>query len=191
MSSSKKEIYRYLERLKEDYITDEIISDLDLPREEINKKIESLQNIFTPAENREANGKYFLYVDGASRNNPGPAGGGAVVYDENNEQVARDYRFFGSRLTNNAAEYRSLLLGLELLPEDCGQLKIHMDSELVIKQLTGEYSINSSNLKPYYERVKSRLEKFDELEFEAIPREENQQADKLANRALDERESQL
>ena len=130
---------------------------------------------------------YVLYTDGASRNNPGPAAGGAVLYTPTGEKVDETCEFFSSSLTNNASEYRALLLGLALIPEECSKLKIRMDSELIIRQLQGEYAVKSARLRPYYEQVCKRLEDFDRVSFEAIPREENSEADALANLALDRR----
>ncbi len=178
------DIAGFLENLKQQPILEELSARLDISPVEIKEKINYLQS---KCEGRAAGNteKFFLYVDGAARNNPGPAGGGAVVYKGNEEKIAEASSYFGSRLTNNAAEYRALILGLELLPKECKELKIHMDSELVIKQLTGEYAVKSPNLNPYFEEVKSNLEKFKRVEFEAIPREKNKEADQLANRALD------
>ncbi len=128
----------------------------------------------------------ILYVDGASRNNPGPAGGGAVLLDRNERQVAQDSEYFG-RLTNNAAEYRSLLLGLDLVPSGVSRLEIRTDSELMARQIRGEYEVKSDNLRPLHGEVCERLEGFERVEINHVPRERNRKADSLANRALDRR----
>ena len=185
MSEQAEEISAFLGRLKEKPVLDQLSSHLQMSGSEIEEKIEFLQSRVSSPSSADSE-KFFLYVDGAARNNPGPAGGGAVIYDEKEEKIEEDCSYFGSCLTNNAAEYRALLLGLELLPEDCRKLKVHMDSELIIKQLQGEYAVNSTNLRPYFEQVESALDKFDQVEFEAIPREKNKKADSLANRAIDE-----
>lgn len=131
--------------------------------------------------------RYVLYTDGASRNNPGPSGGGAVLLGSDESRIDQTRQYFGANLTNNAAEYRALLMGLELVPDDCETLVVRMDSELIIKQLQGEYAVRSENLKPYYKQVRSGLENIPRVVLEAVPREKNEAADRLANRAIEEK----
>jgi len=138
-----------------------------------------------PGENPEE--PLVLHVDGASRNNPGPAGGGAILRDRDGNELAQGSEYFGADLTNNAAEYRALLLGLDLVPPDTRRLKIRMDSQLITRQLNGQYRVKSDNLQPYYRKVRERLKDFEQVSIRHVPREQNQEADELANRAIDAR----
>ncbi|HLB59185.1 MAG TPA: ribonuclease HI family protein [Bdellovibrionota bacterium] len=127
-----------------------------------------------------------LYTDGASRGNPGEGGAGVVLVDHNGREVTTLSRYLGL-VTNNAAEYHALLLGLkEAQSLHTRRLKVFMDSELVVKQLKGEYKIKNSNLLPLYDLAQEAISYFESVEFFHIPREKNYRADTLANRAIDE-----
>ncbi len=127
---------------------------------------------------------HSLYFDGASKGNPGKAGSAAVLY-EGEKEVAVSSKYIGPRKTNNEAEYMGLIIGLIL----CIQLrikrvKIYGDSQLVIKQMTGEYAVKNERLKVLYEDVRKLLANFENVTFEHVRREKNARADQLANEAV-------
>ena len=130
--------------------------------------------------------RIFLFTDGASRGNPGPAAAGVVLKDERGKVIAEDHRFLG-RMTNNEAEYRALLFGLtkaQALKKD-GELMVLMDSELVVSQLRGTYKIKAPHLRRLLMEVKIQERAFSKIIYKLIPREKNAHADALANEALD------
>lgn len=130
-----------------------------------------------------------LFTDGASRGNPGLAGAGYVLIDGAGEEVETGYQFLG-QCTNNVAEYRALLLGLKAAAgKGCRDLAVFLDSELIVKQLKGEYRVKDDKLKPLYEAVKKSCSLVGRCRFSHVPRSRNQRADELANRAIDERNS--
>jgi len=128
--------------------------------------------------------KYILYCDGASRGNPGPASYGFVLFCDD-EIVAQE----GGRLgitTNNVAEYEGLIRGLQRsLQLGVSALTVKCDSELMVRQISGEYKVKSALLLPLFQKVRRLLEKMEAATVKHIPREENQLADSLANQALD------
>lgn len=126
-----------------------------------------------------------LAVDGASRGNPGPAGIGAAIIDHNGKSLAELSRYIG-RATNNEAEYRALVAGLELARErkHLG-LIIQTDSELMAKQIKGEYRVKEERLREYYAKAHRLLEEFRSWEIRAVPRSQNRLADRLSNIAID------
>jgi ribonuclease HI len=132
--------------------------------------------------------KVITYTDGASRGNPGPAGVGVLLFDENGEKLLQDYRFIGES-TNNEAEYRALLLALdrafEITPDG---IECFMDSELLVRQLNGEYAVKSEKLARFHDEVRAKAARFASVTFTHVPREHPrlQLADRLANRAIDE-----
>lgn len=127
-----------------------------------------------------------LRTDGASRGNPGQAAAGAVIEDEDGvRDELREY--LGPNKTNNEAEYEALILGLKQLPPGV-EVTAYLDSELVVNQLTGEYQVNSQKLRPLHEQVRELEDRLGMVEYHAIPREENEHADRLANEALDRRQ---
>lgn len=136
---------------------------------------------------------FTLYADGGSRGNPGPAGAGAVVFDNLGKRVVEVADFLGVA-TNNIAEYEALLRGLKALaesfPEDIIRstpLTIRMDSKLVIEQLKGAYKVKHPNLVPRYLEVRNVLSRsFGTVTYEHVRREFNKDADALANQAMDE-----
>jgi ribonuclease HI len=126
-----------------------------------------------------------LYVDGASRGNPGEAGAGFYLMDENGNTILKGKRFLG-RMTNNAAEYQALILGLrEVLGVGGTSIEIYTDSELVAKQMKGIYNIRNRRLKTFYREAVDLLNKFHRYELISIRREDNREADRLANEAID------
>ena len=127
-----------------------------------------------------------VYSDGAARGNPGPAGAGAVLTDAGGAVVARLGRFLGEK-TNNVAEYEGLLLGLKHA-RDLGyrEVEVRADSQLLIRQLKGEYAVRHAGLKPLHAEALRLLHGFDKYDLQHVPREENALADEMSNRAIDE-----
>lgn len=127
-----------------------------------------------------------LFTDGACRGNPGQGGAGAVLVTQNGEVVSTAKRFLG-HCTNNIAEYRALILGLqEALKQEPGRLFVYLDSELLVRQIQGVYRVKNPALKPLLEEVRALLAKFETWHVEHVPRSENALADRLANEAIDE-----
>ena len=125
-----------------------------------------------------------LYTDGGARGNPGPAGIGVVL--EVKSQKSKVKRFIGEA-TNNQAEYQALLAGLELaISAEVHELRVFMDSELIVKQMKGEYRVKNSDLKPLFAQALGLTNKFTTISFHHIPREKNKEADKLVNEAIDQ-----
>ena len=132
--------------------------------------------------------EYILYTDGGSRGNPGPAGIGFVL-NHGHVKSCDGGAFIGSE-TNNVAEYKALIWGLEnAIAVGITQLEVRSDSELLVKQLKGEYKVKNEGLKPLYIDAFSLAQHFDSVEFVHIPREENEVADALANEAMDVRDT--
>lgn len=134
--------------------------------------------------------KFILYADGGSRGNPGPAGAGALVRDEEGVQVVTVSEFLGST-TNNIAEYTAVLRALEGLARLLGvaanaaRVEARLDSQLVVRQMNGEYKIKHPNIVPLAAKVKDVATMFDSVTFVHVYREDNKEADALANEAMD------
>jgi ribonuclease HI len=127
-----------------------------------------------------------VYSDGAARGNPGPAGAGAVLTDSAGNVIARLGRYLGKQ-TNNVAEYEGLLLGLKHARElGYREVEVRADSQLLIRQLKGEYAVRHAGLKPLHAEALRLLRNFDRFDLEHVPREENALADEMSNRAIDE-----
>jgi ribonuclease HI len=127
-----------------------------------------------------------VHVDGGARGNPGPAAIGVVVSGPDGEVVEE----LGERIgvaTNNVAEYRALLRGLELAgAHGASEVEIVNDSELVARQLTGAYKVKHPSMRPLYEQAIAALKAFDGWRIRTVPRAQNARADALVNEALDE-----
>ncbi len=131
--------------------------------------------------------KLTVYCDGASRGNPGPAAIGIVIY-ENDKVIKEISQFLGDSLTNNQAEYLAVIESLKQAAElGASEVIVKLDSELAQKQLLGEYKVKNSLLKELWEQVAELVKKFDEVQIVHVPREENKEADRLANQALDKK----
>lgn len=123
--------------------------------------------------------------DGGARGNPGPAAAAAVAFTPNGQRVAERAATLG-HATNNVAEYRGLLLGLDLARElGAREVELVCDSELVAKQLRGEYRVKNPRLRPLWEEAHRCLRAFDRWTVRSVPRAENSEPDALLNRALD------
>ncbi len=126
-----------------------------------------------------------LFADGGSRGNPGPAAGAAVLIDPSGELLEEIGAYLGIA-TNNVAEWTALVLGLEAASKrGIQRLAVRLDSELVVKQLRGEYRVKHAGLQPFYRRAQQLLRGFAEVEIRHVPRKQNAVADRLVNRLLD------
>lgn len=129
---------------------------------------------------------YSLYTDGGSRDNPGLAAIGGILKDEHGTEVLSFSQFIGIS-TNNVAEYTALIFGLNLaFKNNLNEIECFLDSELIVKQVNGEYKVKDPNLKALHQAVLRLVSKFDEIKFTYVPREKNKEADTLVNKALDE-----
>ena len=132
-----------------------------------------------------------MYSDGGARGNPGPAGAGVYIEDGEGNVVKKIAKFLGKR-TNNWAEYEAVILGLEALKRQFGNklasmdIELRMDSELIVRQLTGIYKVRNKDLLAQYKRIRAlRAEDFPNIRIKHVRREQNKEADKLANEAMD------
>jgi ribonuclease HI len=129
---------------------------------------------------------WLVMVDGASRGNPGPAGCGAAISDENGVVVQELSRYLG-RTTNNVAEYEALLMGLEaLLRLGRKKIVVQSDSELLVRQLNRQYRVKDEKLKALFERAIALLRQFNSYRILHVRREMNKLADRLANQGIDD-----
>jgi len=135
--------------------------------------------------------RFTIHADGGARGNPGPAGAGVMIRDELGNSIASVSQYLGER-TNNYAEYEAVILGFQALAKIVPAAKrknteiiVKMDSELVVKQMNGEYKIKNTALKEQVMRLKKIMTTFGAVSFAHVPREENSDADALANAAMD------
>lgn len=128
---------------------------------------------------------YILRCDGGSRGNPGPAAYGFVLADASGREVEARGEYIGTA-TNNVAEYRALIAGLQAAAaHGASPLAVVMDSELVIRQMTGQYKVKNAGLKPLHLEAKSAAAKLAKVTWSSVAREQNHRADALVNEALD------
>jgi len=134
---------------------------------------------------------FTIHADGGSRGNPGPAGAGAMLRDHLGNSVASVSQFLGTR-TNNYAEYEAVILAFETLAKLIGEKKaggttveVKMDSELVVKQMRGVYKVKHPTMKAQYARLMEAKSVFKDVSFTHVFREQNSDADALANEAMD------
>jgi ribonuclease HI len=129
--------------------------------------------------------RLILRVDGGARGNPGPAAIGVVISDPSGTVIEELAETIGVH-SNNVAEYRAVLRGLERAGElGAAAVELIGDSELVARQINGIYKVKHPAMKPLYEQARSLLEAFDSWSFRTVPRAENARADELVNQALD------
>jgi ribonuclease HI len=127
-----------------------------------------------------------VHVDGGARGNPGPAAVAAVVSDEEGSVLAEEGRYIGEA-TNNVAEYKALLLGLEFARGlGARSVEVVNDSELVARQIGGQYKVKHAGLKPLWEQAMTELRQFERWSVRNVPRAQNARADELVNQALDQ-----
>jgi ribonuclease HI len=131
--------------------------------------------------------KLVVNVDGGARGNPGPAAVAAVASSPEGDVLGERSAYIGAA-TNNVAEYRALLLGLELARElGANEVEVVNDSELVARQIGGEYKVKHKDMKPLYLETMHALREFERWSVRSVPREHNERADELVNEALDAR----
>jgi ribonuclease HI len=152
-----------------------------LSREDLARLFEEAAALFEKADA----GTWRLYVDGASRGNPGPAGAGAVLFDPGGHKKAQVSQYLGET-TNNVAEYQALLHGLELaLNLGVKNLQVLADSLLVVQQIKGAYQVKTPHLYPLFSQARQTLQKFDACAISHLDRSLNHEADRLARQAID------
>ncbi|HUT22020.1 MAG TPA: ribonuclease HI family protein [Candidatus Bipolaricaulota bacterium] len=131
--------------------------------------------------------KIVIFSDGGARGNPGPAAIGVIIENDTGKSIKKISRYIGET-TNNQAEYQALLAGLayakDLKPEE---VNCYLDSELVVKQLNGEYKVKDKDLAAQFIKIWNLVHDFKKVVFHHVPREKNKKADALVNSALDRR----
>ncbi len=128
-----------------------------------------------------------LYTDGGSRGNPGPAGSGYLLLNASGSTLRAAGHFIG-HATNNQAEYDALVRGLRAAREHgCRDLEVRMDSELIVRQMTGRYRVKNAGLKNLFTQAQRLVRHFESVRFVHVRRERNVEADRLANQAMDAR----
>lgn len=138
----------------------------------------------TPAAGTE---RLLLFSDGASRGNPGLAGAGIQLLDHDRREILAASKFLG-QCTNNEAEYLALIFGLrEASRLGCREISIYLDSELIVRQLNGTYQVKNQRLKTLFSEARKELSNFSRFQISHVPRAQNQRADEMANRGIDER----
>jgi ribonuclease HI len=140
-----------------------------------------------PAVAKKGGPEVFIHTDGAARGNPGEAGAGVVISDTCGRTL-KELKLFLGTATNNVAEYRAVILGLEKALElGAGSITLQLDSELVGKQLRGEYRVREEHLKPLHRAASDLLDRFLRYNITCIGRQENRRADQLANEAIEQK----
>ena len=136
--------------------------------------------------------KFIIYTDGGSRGNPGKAGIGVVICNEKDQEVKKYGEYIGDNLTNNDAEYSAVIFALKKFKALFGKklaentdIEIRVDSELVVKQLNGQYRLENPKIKQFFIEIWNLKFDFKSIKFKHIPRERNREADRLVNKALD------
>jgi ribonuclease HI len=147
--------------------------------------MEELDNANEECKYEKEETAYILYFDGCSKGNPGLGGAGAVLYKDG-EEIWGSSQLVGEKVTNNVAEYIGLIMGLkEVYTRQIKNIIVRGDSQLVIKQMKGEYKVKSSNLVEYYQQAKLLEKHVGNIVFEHVYRDKNKRADELSNMALD------
>jgi ribonuclease HI len=129
-------------------------------------------------------GPWVVFSDGAAKGNPGPSGAGWLIRDSEGQVRSENGKFLGHG-TNNEAEYQALTAALEeALALGAEAVQVHLDSELLVRQLNGQYRVKSDRLRKFYLQAQDLLRRFRDYAIMHIPREKNQEADRLANEAI-------
>ena len=156
-----------------------------MPRRPSTTRGKSLFGDAGPETKPAARAAYRINIDGASRGNPGPAAYGVLIRDARGETVAELKKYIG-RFTNNVAEYYGLIAAMDYAhSHGFHAIRVESDSELLVKQMRGLYKVKSADLQPLYERAHKMSAGFDAFGIEHVYREQNREADALANEALD------
>lgn len=128
--------------------------------------------------------RLFIYIDGASRGNPGPAGVGVIIYNDKKKLVDELCEYIG-KTTNNVAEYWALLIALEKARNlGVETLTIYSDCELLVRQMAGDYRVKDKTLKDFYQEARENLKNFKKVDIRYIARKKNKRADRLANKGI-------
>jgi ribonuclease HI len=139
----------------------------------------------TGAIKRTHHDEYVLFFDGCSKNNPGPAGAGAVLY-HNGVEIWSTAVFVGHKETNNVAEYTGMIVGIKRAVEmGIRRLVVKGDSNLVVQQMNGKFRVNADHIKPLHATAKNIIRNFDSIQFVHVYRHLNQRADELSNMGLE------
>ena len=140
--------------------------------------------------------KIIIYTDGGSRGNPGKAGIGVVFCNEKEQIIKKFGEYLGDNLTNNDAEYQAIIFALKKFKSVFGkaiaeisEVEIRADSELVVKQLNGDYRLTDPKIQQFFIEIWNLKFDFESVKFRHIPREKNKEADRLVNEALDNQAS--
>ena len=137
------------------------------------------------AETKKPASRVVIFTDGASRGNPGPAGAGWVIQDEEGDVIGKGAAFLGRR-TNNEAEYEAVIRGLKAaLDAGANEVFLRSDSELLVKQINGTYRVKDERLQVLYHAAREALQRFRRFDVKHVPREQNSDADAQANLAID------
>ena len=162
--------------IKDDFIKKVLLEAADFFHEEEKK----------PLVSGAASKSLIIYTDGASKGNPGISGAGVAIKDAKGNDLAHFKKYLGV-MTNNKAEYNALIIGLKnSIKLKCKKIKIFMDSELIVKQVKGEYKVKNPDLKILYNNTMKLLKKFEKYDINYIRRSDNKLADSLANKAISE-----
>ena len=193
-SSQREAAKRFIEVLQETLDIELTIKELKLTKNDARELLREMgtrlfgsalcdeEDVSDPTAQVES---LVIHVDGASRGNPGLAGAGAIVKDSRGRVVKKLRRYLGE-VTNNVAEYEALLMALEEAAAlGCKRLKVFADSELVVKQVKGLYRVKNRALKDLYVKAMKIIRGFDDFKIAHVMREDNAEADKLANEAID------
>jgi len=130
--------------------------------------------------------KLKIHVDGGSRGNPGPAAAGVVLADASDDQAIFEAGFYLGTGTNNFAEYSGLIRALEKAQDfKPDAVEVYSDSQLMVRQINGEYRVKSADLRPLFEKASALLRSYDDWSITHVYRESNKRADQLANMAMD------
>ncbi|MFB3814708.1 MAG: ribonuclease HI family protein [Terriglobales bacterium] len=144
------------------------------------------ETLFPTGTSRADQKALIAHIDGGARGNPGPAGHGVLLEDERGQEVARLSKYLG-RQTNNYAEYSGLLAALEYaLQHGYRNVQVLSDSELLVRQMKGIYKVKNEGLRPLYERSRQMIRQLDCFTIEHVRREQNRDADHLANLAMNQ-----
>ena len=126
-----------------------------------------------------------VHIDGGARGNPGPAAAAVIVRDAADGAVVHQAGLFLGRTTNNVAEYRALLAGLEFAARlGAAEVQVFSDSELLVRQMNGQYRVRNAGLKPLHERALQMHERFARCSYQHVGRADNRDADRLVNQAI-------
>ena len=129
-----------------------------------------------------------IHIDGGARGNPGPAAAGVVIESAGDGELLHSEGVYLGHATNNVAEYQGLLAGLAAAADlGAGEVKVISDSELLVRQMIGQYRVRNAGLLPLYRKAQDLLQKFGKVSFQHVAREFNKKADQLVNQAIDQR----